>query len=74
MIIVNSPIMHKQIQEIVEGIEEPNYTFQKKDGIKLYFETDAEDEEQAADIAKKAIKTNPIGSALMFKVKTEEYI
>lgn len=74
MIIVNSPLMQKQIQQILEEMEEPNYTFVKKDGIKLYFETNMEDKEEAATIAKKAIKSSDFGSALMFKVKTGEYI
>ncbi len=74
MIIVNSPIMQKQIQKIVEGLESPKFTFLKKDGIRLYFETDYEDKEEACKIVKAAIKNDPMGGALLVTVKTEEYI
>lgn len=74
MIIVNSPLMQKKIQELLEGMDSPKYTFIKKEGIKAYYETDMEDEEAAATIAKKAIKSTDFGSALILKVKTEEYI
>ncbi|UPU39608.1 hypothetical protein MX850_02290 [Erysipelothrix sp. Poltava] len=46
-IIINSPIMQKQIQKIVESMTDPKCTFVKKDGIKLYFETDMEDKDEA---------------------------
>ena len=71
MIIVNSPIMQKQIQKIVEGLESPKFTFLKKDGIRLYFETDYE---EACKLVKAAIKNDPMGGALLVTVKTEEYI
>lgn len=74
MIIVNSPLMRKQIRELLENVDEPKYTFIKEDGIKIYFETDLEDNEEAAAIAKKTIKSSSFGSALMFKVNTHEYI
>lgn len=74
MIIVNSPIMQKQIQAIVEGIEDPKFTFVKKDGIRQYFETDFEDKEAACKIVKAAIKKDPMGGALLVTVKSEEYI
>lgn len=65
--------MHKQIQEQLELNEEPSYTFVKKEGIKLYFETDAEDQEKAASTAKQVIK-NKVSDVIMVKVKTEEYL
>lgn len=73
MIIVNSPLMHKQIQEQLELNEDPSFTFVKKEGIKLYFETDAEDPEKAVGVAKQVIK-NKVSDVIMVKVKTEEYI
>jgi len=73
MIIVNSPLMHKQIQEQLELNEDPSFKFVKKEGIKLYFETDAEDLEKAVGIAKQVIK-DKVSDVIMFKVKTEEYI
>ncbi|MEY8291790.1 hypothetical protein AAK882_03945 [Carnobacteriaceae bacterium 52-44] len=73
MIIVNSPLMHKEIEKQLELNEEPSYTFVKKEGIKLYFETDAEDEEKAVSTAKQIIK-NKVSDVIMVKVKTEEYL
>ena len=73
MIIVNSPLMHKQIQEQLELNEDPSFKFVKKEGIKLYFETGAEDLEKAVGIAKQVIK-DKVSDVIMFKVKTEEYI
>lgn len=73
MIIVNSPLMHKKIQEQLELNEDPSFKFVKKEGIKLYFETDAEDLEKAVGIAKQVIKDR-VSDVIMFKVKTEEYI
>lgn len=74
MIIVNTPIMQKQVQKILEEMSNPIFEFKKKEGIKLYFETDMDNEEEAAKIAKKAIKSSSIGGTLMFKVNTGEYI
>ncbi len=73
MIIVNSPLMHKQIQTQLELNEDPSFTFVKKEGIKLYFETDAKDPESAVGVAKQIIK-NKVSDVIMVKVKTEEYI
>lgn len=73
MIIVNSPLMHKEIEKQLELNEEPSYTFVKKEGIKLYFETDADDSEKAVNTAKQVIK-NKVSDVIMVKVKTEEYL
>lgn len=73
MIIVNSPLMHKEIKKQLELNEDPSYTFIKEEGIKLYFETDDEDLEKAVDQAKQIIK-NKVSNVIMVKVKTEEYL
>lgn len=73
MIIVNSPLMHNEIKKQLELNEEPSYTFVKKEGIKLYFETDSEDQEKAVSTAKQIIK-NKVSDVIMAKVKTEEYL
>jgi len=73
MIIVNSPLMHNEIKKQLELNEEPSYTFVKKEGIKLYFETDSEDQEKAVSTAKQIIK-NKVSDVIMVKVKTEEYL
>lgn len=73
MIIVNSPLMHKEIKKQLELNEDSSYTFIKEEGIKLYFETDEEDLEKAVDQAKQIIK-NKVSNVIMVKVKTEEYL
>lgn len=73
MIIVNSPLMHNEIKKQLELNEEPFYTFVKKEGIKLYFETNSEDQENAVSTAKQIIK-NKVSDVIMVKVKTEEYL
>lgn len=74
MIIVNSAIMQDKIIDILEACKEASFKFIKKEGIRIYFETDMEDQEAAAKIAKAEIKKDPIGGTLLFSVKTEEYI
>lgn len=74
MIIVNSPIMQDKIIEILESSDEASFKFVKKDGIRIYFEIDLDDKDEAARIAKSEIKKDPISGALIFSVKTEEYI
>lgn len=74
MIIVNSALMQDKIIKIIESIEDPKFTFVKKQGLKIYFETDMEDREEAAKIAKAKIKADPVAGSLLFSVKTEEYI
>ncbi len=74
MIIVNSALMQDKIIKIVESIEDPKFTFVKKQGLKIYFETDMEDREEAAKIAKAKIKADSVTGSILFSVKTEEYI
>lgn len=73
MIIVNTPLMHEEIKEQLEANDDPSYVFKKKNGIKLYFKTDLEDQEEAAGIAKKIIKEK-VSDVIMVKVRTEEYL
>lgn len=73
MIIVFSPLIHEEIQHMLEGLEEPNFRFIKKEGIRLYFETDMADKEKAAEIAEKVIKGSQYGSIILFVVRTSEY-
>lgn len=72
MIIVNSAIMQENIKKIVTNIESPKYTFVKKEGIQLYFSCNSDDSQYAANIAKSAIKSDPIGSTLLISVKVAE--
>lgn len=72
MIIVNSPLMQNEMIEQLEGSTDPTFKFIKKEGIKLYFETSADNHEEAAKIAKQLIKEK-VGNAIMFNVITQEY-
>ena len=72
MIIVNSPLMQEEIKAILEGIENPKFKFIKKSGIRLYFETDSTDLDEAALIAKAEIKKHPQASTIYFSVKAEQ--
>lgn len=74
IIIVNTPIMQDKIQKIVESMTEITCKLVKKDGIKLYFETNLDDQDKACALIKSAIKKDPIASAIGFTVKTQEYV
>lgn len=71
MIVVNSGIMQDKIKKIIESIESPKFTFIKKEGVKLCFSCDLEDDASAIAIAKKAIKSDPIASTLLISIKSE---
>lgn len=71
MIVVNTGIMQDKIKKIVESCPDYHYSFIKKEGIKLYFEVDTDNEEDAAIKAKKAIKDDSIGKTLLVSVKVE---
>lgn len=43
------------------------FTFKEKQGIKMFFETSAEDPEAAAKKAKELIKAQPWGTVLYFQ-------
>ena len=57
------------IKELLEGYKEEgiSFTFKEKQGIKLLFETTAEDTEAAAKKAKELIKAQPWGTVLYFQ-------
>ncbi|TDW24669.1 hypothetical protein EDD63_10822 [Breznakia blatticola] len=68
MIKISCPMKQDFIIEIVEGIDKYKYTFEKKEGINLFFAVDAQDMEDAIATAKAAIKATEIGSVLYFSV------
>ncbi|EPR3043484.1 hypothetical protein ACU4P7_001929 [Listeria monocytogenes] len=70
MIILNCPMKRDYITELLETYDKDDVTFKKIDekGMKLTFETNIEDEEKAAKIAKETIKATEIGSVLYFQV------
>lgn len=74
MIVVNCPLKQDEIVKIVEGIEIENrkeFKFVKKQGMKIYFESDYRDVEKACSIIKKGIKESQLGKALYFNVVSE---
>ncbi|MBC1483634.1 hypothetical protein [Listeria immobilis] len=70
MIILNCPMKRDYITELLETYDKDGVTFKKIDeqGMKLTFETNIEDEDKAAKIAKETIKATEIGSVLYFQV------
>lgn len=70
MIKVNSALQQDKIIELLNNLTEENihFGYHKKEGISLLFETDADDLEKAAKIAKSAIKSQSWGSVLYFQV------
>lgn len=54
---------------VIETLEATNeFTFDKKEGINLFFNTSIEDQEAAIKLAKSTIKATPTGSVLYFNV------
>lgn len=68
MIIVNCALMQDKIIQIVESIKKYNFKYVKTEGIRIYFKTNAQNLNDAAKVAKAAIKANPIGTALYLNV------
>lgn len=69
MISIASAMQQDAIKELLEGYNEEgiSFTFKEKQGIKLLFETTAEDTEAAAKKAKELIKVQPWGTVLYFQ-------
>lgn len=69
MISIASAMQQDAIKELLEGYNEEgvSFTFKEKQGIKLLFETTAEDTEVAAKKAKELIKAQPWGTVLYFQ-------
>ncbi|GEM01528.1 hypothetical protein SAMN05421839_11236 [Halolactibacillus halophilus] len=69
MIEISSPTQQDRIIELLTAIntDDVTFTFKEKKGISLYFETNASDLEEAAKIAKSAIKAEPWGTVLYFR-------
>ena len=68
MIIVNSPLMQNEIIHILESLRTPEFTFVKKRGIRLYFETNVIDPHHAAKLAKQAIKADQNTHVMFYSV------
>ncbi|MGY3750603.1 hypothetical protein [Vagococcus acidifermentans] len=70
MIVVNSPMQQDAIIELLNQYDKDgvSFSYKNKQGIKLFFETNAEDLEAAAKLAKEEIKAQEWGKVLYFQV------
>lgn len=74
MIVVNCPLKQDEIVKMVEDIEIENkkeFKFVKKQGMKIYFESDYSDADKACATIKKVIKESELGRVLYFNVVEE---
>lgn len=74
MIVVNCPLQQDEIVKMVENIEIENkkeFKFVKKQGMKIYFESNYSDIEKACLTIKKKIKETELGKVLYFNVVSE---
>ena len=69
MIKISSAVRQDEIIKLLNSYEDGgiSFTFTEKEGIALFFETNAEDLEVAARLAKDHIKAQPWGSILYFQ-------
>ncbi|MDN6195594.1 MAG: hypothetical protein L0L39_05855 [Atopostipes suicloacalis] len=69
MIKISSAMQQDQIIDLLDDHTEEgiSFNFKEKEGIALFFETDAEDPEKAAKLAKDYIKAQDWGSILFFQ-------
>ncbi|KRM80002.1 hypothetical protein FC84_GL000705 [Lapidilactobacillus dextrinicus DSM 20335] len=74
MIFLNAPIQQDKIIDLLNNYNEDGVTFQLKsqNGMKLVFDTNMEDSEAAAKLAKAAIKAQRWGSVLYFQAGVEK--
>lgn len=74
MIVVNCPLKQDEIIKMVEDIEIENkkeFRFVKKQGMKIYFESDYSDVQKACSTIKQEIKNSDLGKVLYFNVVEE---
>lgn len=69
MIEISSAMQQDAIKELLDGKEVSGVTFnfEKKQGIKLFFNVNTDDADAAAKIAKEAIKEEAWGKVLYFQ-------
>lgn len=72
MIVVNCPIKHDFIKEVLSSIEKYEYKFESEKGLQCLFSVNTEDIADAIKVAKSAIKETEIGSVLFFSIKEAE--
>ncbi|MEG0285006.1 MAG: hypothetical protein RR494_02815 [Vagococcus sp.] len=69
MIEISSGMQQDAIKELLDGkeLEGVTFGFESKQGIKLIFNTNTDDNDAAAKIAKEAIKNETWGKVLYFQ-------
>lgn len=74
MIFLNAPIQQDKIIDLLNNYNEDGVSFQLKsqNGMKLVFETNMEDLDAAAALAKSTIKKQPWGTVLYFQAGVEK--
>jgi len=70
MIAINTPLQNDNIIKLLEN-QDGQFTFVRKKGIKLLFETTIEDKDAAARLARETIKKEPWGVGLYFQAVAE---
>lgn len=69
MITVNCPMKQEDVIAALSGSHDGiEFRFLDKKGIKLHFQVDTEDLDQAVATAKNVIKATPFGNVLYFQV------
>lgn len=70
-IMIQTPLKNQEIRELLDGMEANGvvFNFVEKQGMGLVFEVNQENDEDACEIAKKAIKGTVWGKVLYFSVK-----
>ncbi|MGK4179119.1 hypothetical protein [Lapidilactobacillus dextrinicus] len=74
MIFLNAPIQQDKIIDLLNNYNEDGVTFKlkSKNGMKLVFETNMDDLEAAAALAKSTIKKQSWGTVLYFQAGVEK--
>jgi len=73
MVVINAPLQQDKIIDELKNYNKDGVSFRfiEKKAMKLYFETSLEDQEQAARLARQAIKDTPWGSVMYFQATAE---
>lgn len=71
MIKVTSPFMQKEIIALLEKSDDPSYTYVKKQGIQLHFNTTSLNETEAADYAKQLLKKQDFVKGIALSVTSD---
>lgn len=67
MICINLATQQDFVIQLLEANEDPKFKFEKKEGIKLFFSSEI-DNQKAIESAKAVIKSSRLGQALYFQI------